>query len=58
MSLNICNCGKQFSTDHAMTCHQVALPTVRHNDIRYITASLLMDVCHIVVIEPTPLKME
>ena len=26
-----CNCGKLFSTDHAMICHMGGFPTIRHN---------------------------
>ena len=48
-----CNCGKQFSVDHAMTCHLGGFLTVRHNDISDITASLLTEVCHNVATEPT-----
>eukprot|EP00731_Ephydatia_muelleri_P016081 Em0009g505a len=48
-----CSCGKQFSVDHAMTCHLGGYLTVRHNDIRDFTASLLTEVCHNVATEPT-----
>ena len=48
-----CNCGKQFSVYHAMTCNLGGFLTVRHNDIRDITASLLTEVCHNEVTEPT-----
>ena len=48
-----CSCGKHFSVDHAMTCHLGGFLTVRHNDIRDFTASLLMEVCHNVATEPT-----
>ena len=36
-----------------MTCHLGGFLTVRHNDIRDITASLLTEVCHNVATEPT-----
>ena len=39
-----CSCGKQFSANHAMTCHLGGFLTVRHNDIRDITASLLTQI--------------
>ncbi|KAL5489466.1 hypothetical protein EMCRGX_G018560 [Ephydatia muelleri] len=48
-----CSCGKHFSVDHAMTCHLGGFLTVRHNDIRDFTASLLTEVCHNVATEPT-----
>ena len=47
-----CNCGTSFSVDHAMTCHMGGIPTIRHNEIRDITATLLTEVCHNVATEP------
>ena len=47
-----CNCGTVFSVDHAMICHMGGFPTIRHNEIRDITASLLTEVCHNVATEP------
>ena len=47
-----CNCGNPFSVDHAMVCHMGGFPTIRHNEIRDITASLLTEVCHNVATEP------
>ena len=47
-----CSCGAQFSVDHAMVCHMGGLPTIRHNEIRDITGSLLTEVCRNVAIEP------
>ena len=40
------------SVDHAMTCNLDGFPTIRHNEIRDLTASLLSEVCHNVAIEP------
>ena len=48
----LCNCGKTFTTDHAMVCHMGGFPTIRHNEIRDITASLLTEVCPNVAVEP------
>ena len=48
-----CVCGKQFSVDHAMNCHRGGLPSIRHDEIRNITADLLSEVCHCVGVEPT-----
>ena len=48
-----CNCGAQFSVDHAMICHMGGFPTIRHNELRDITATLLTEVCHNVTTEPT-----
>ena len=47
----LCNCGTSFSVDHAMTCHMGGIPTIRHNEIRDITATLLTEICHNVAIE-------
>ena len=47
-----CNCGMSFSVDHAMTCNLGGFPTIRYNEIRDLTASLLSEVCHNVAIEP------
>ena len=47
-----CNCGTNFSVNHAMTCHMGGLPTIRHNETRDLTASLLTEVCHNVAVEP------
>ena len=35
-----CVCRKQFSVEHAMNCHRGGLPSIRHNEIRNITADL------------------
>ena len=47
-----CNCGSAFSIGHAMVCHMGGFPTIRHNEIRDLTASLLTEVCHNVAAEP------
>ena len=49
---NKCNCGTTFSTTHAMICPMGGFPTIRHNEVRDLTASLLSTVCHNVVTEP------
>ena len=51
-ALNIDSFIIALSTDHAMVCHMGGFPTIRHNEIRDITASLLMEVCPNVAIEP------
>ncbi len=48
-----CVCGKNFSVAHAMSCPSGGYPTIRHNEVRNVTASLLRDVCTDVTIEPT-----
>ena len=47
-----CTCGKKFSVEHAFSCHCGGLPSMRHNDIRDITADVLTEVCPSVSIEP------
>ena len=36
-----CTCGAQFTVDYAMICHMGGFPTIRHNEARDMTASLL-----------------
>ena len=47
-----CVCGKQFTVDHALSCPCGGLPSLRHNEIRDVTADLLNEVCHNVCTEP------
>ena len=47
-----CECGQPFSIDHSMICRKGGFPTLRHNEVRDITADLLKEVCHNVDIEP------
>ena len=47
-----CNCGTSFSVDHAMICHMGGIPTIRHNEIRDMTATMLTEICHNVATEP------
>ena len=48
-----CSCGHQFSVDHALSCPTGGFPSIRHNEVRDITASLLSEVCHCVSVEPS-----
>ena len=48
-----CACGSNFSVDHALSCAKGGFPTIRHNEIRDVTAKLLSIVCHDVSVEPT-----
>ena len=41
-----CTCGTAFSTDHAITCPMEGFPSIRHNELRDVMASLLSEVCH------------
>ena len=46
-----CACGTTFTVEHALSCPRGGFPTIRHNEIRDVTASLLTEVCHDVMIE-------
>ena len=48
-----CECGQNFSIDHALSCKKGGFISLRHNEIRNITAKLLNEVHHDVKIEPT-----
>ena len=49
-----CICGASFTVDHAFTCPHGGYPTLRHNEIRDITAQLMSEVCPNVATEPVP----
>ena len=48
-----CTCGSSFTIDHAMNCKRGGFPSIRHNELRNITAELLTETCSNVLIEPT-----
>ena len=47
-----CVCDHQFTVEHALSCSRGGFPSIRHNEIRDITADLLSEVCHNVGTEP------
>ena len=47
-----CDCGKPFSVEHALSCAKGGFPSIRHNEIRDITATRLTEVCNDVCVEP------
>ena len=47
-----CACRNNFSVKHALSCPKRGFLTIRHNEIRDITASLLTEVCTEVRVEP------
>ena len=47
-----CECGLDFTIDHAMICKKGGFPILRHNEIRNLAADLLKEVCHDVAVEP------
>ena len=48
-----CVCGHCFTIEHALSYPKGGFPSIRHNEIRNITADLLNEVCHSVGIEPS-----
>ena len=48
----LCACGVSFSVDHVLSCPKGGLPSLRHNEIRDLTATLLIEVCSQVCTEP------
>ena len=47
-----CICGSRFDLTHALSCKKGGFVTLRHNEVRNITASLLREVTHDVRVEP------
>ena len=47
-----CICGQQQSVEHALSCSRGGFPTLRHNEVRDITASYLSEVRSNVTVEP------
>ena len=46
-----CVCGKSLSVEHAFSCPCGGFPTIRHNEVRDLTASLLHEICSDVGVE-------
>ena len=44
-------CGNTFNVEHPLSCAKGCFPSLRHNEIRDITASLLKEVCNKVCVE-------
>ena len=47
-----CGCGAKFSVEHVLSCPKGSFPSIRHNEIRDLTANLLTEVCNDFCIEP------
>ena len=45
-------CGEKFTVDHALNFPQGGYPSIRHNELRDITADLLTEVRHSIGTEP------
>ena len=43
----------QFTVEHVLSCPRGGFPSIRHNEVRDITADLLSEVCHNVGTEPS-----
>ena len=50
---NNCVCGASFTIDHAINCPCGGYPSIRHNDLRDITTSLMKEISRDVAVEPT-----
>ena len=53
-----CVCGKSVSVEHAFTCLCGRFPSICHNEVRDLTASLLSEVCCDVGVEPTLQRLD
>ena len=47
-----CVCGRSFDAPPALSCPTGGLPSIRHNEIRDLLATVLTEVCSDVVTEP------
>ena len=48
-----CACGQAFSVQHSLSCPKGGFPSIRHNELRDLTAKLLTETCSGVAVEPT-----
>ena len=47
-----CACGHDFTIDHCISCPKGGFPSLRHNEVRDLTAKMMSEVCNNVSIEP------
>ena len=47
-----CICDQNFTIECALSCSRRGFPSIRHNEIRDITAEFLTEVCYVVGVEP------
>ena len=47
-----CECGPRFTMDHTLSCKKRGFISLRHKQIRDLTANLLKIICRDVLIEP------
>ena len=48
-----CVCGQPSSVQHALSCPRGGFPSIRHNELCDLTASLLKETCHGIATEPS-----
>jgi len=53
----ICECGKQFTVNHALVCMQGGFIHQRHDELRDCLANVVSEVCKDVTVEPRLLKL-
>ena len=51
-----CSCGSKMEIRHAMSCKKRGFITIRHNDLRDLTANVLTGLCEDVDIEPQDIR--
>ena len=54
----MCPCGEKFNVQHALSCKKGGFITLRHNEVRDITATLLSEVCKDVEVQPSLIKLQ
>jgi len=47
----LCVCGPSFSVEHVLYCLKGGFPSLCHNEIMDLTATLLTEICHQVCVE-------
>ena len=50
-------CGSTFLIDHALSCKKRGFVSLRHNQVRNLTANVFDYVCHNVCVEPQLLQL-
>ena len=47
-----CACGHDFTIDHCISCPKGDFPSLRHNEVRDLTAQMMSEVCNNISVEP------
>ena len=53
----VCPCGIKFDIQHSMSCKKGGFVSIRHNDLRDLTARIISEVCKDTEIEPKLLPL-